>query len=101
MGLREALPRPERGPEPAARSLQLLLNTMFAHIATIGLLACIGAAAAEASTSRLRENALHPTLNSGRSAPKPERVAGYFRLDRTHAGDQLSSAYKQLHAAEH
>ena len=62
-------------------------------LVAVTLLACIAGASALVSTPRLRENAWHPVAQSNGLSAKsePERVAGYFRLDRTYAGECLHS----------
>ena len=63
-------------------------GSMKAIIAVFALLALAGPALAK-STPRLRETAWRPTGPSdglGSALYEPERVAGYFRLNRTYAG---------------
>ena len=63
---------------------------MQLNIAAIVLLACIAGTAAVRSGPRLRETSLTPAISAGsfRSLDNgsPERVAGYFSLNRTYAG---------------
>ena len=67
---------------------------MRAHFAAFLVLACFACAAAVKDGPRLRETALAPALNaasvgSQANGDAPERVAGYFRLDRTYAAEMF------------
>ena len=59
---------------------------MLACVTAVVLISCSGAASA-VTTPRLRENDLRGIATRHSNEFEPERVAGYFRLNRTHAGE--------------
>ena len=67
------------------RSAIRLIRVEMLTIVVTALL--IIAAASEATTPRLRESDLRGLSTRRSDAIEPERVAGYFRLNRTHAGE--------------
>ena len=73
---------------------------MRARVVALLLLACFACAAAVRDGPRLRETALAPAITAAsvESANRdaPERVAGYFRLDRTHAAEMFYFYFQAL-----
>jgi len=59
---------------------------MLACVIAVVLISCSGAASA-VTTPRLREYDLRGIATRHSNEFEPERVAGYFRLNRTHAGE--------------
>ena len=57
------------------------------------LLLCLSCASAVVSTPRLREKGWQPAArpNELENKHEPERVAGYFALDRTYAGTKCTT----------
>lgn len=67
----------------------------------VAILACMTSACG-VSSPRLRENVWQPTAESNNlmAGSKPERVAGYFALDRTYAGTRQSDVVQLASAVD-
>ena len=75
------------------KRVKLIGVEMKLHVVASVLLICVAHAAAVRDGPRLRETALAPATNAVRLGSQldesPERVAGYFRLDRTYAAEMF------------